>query len=158
MGATVTVLASLVAVPSAASSEFECDGQTATIVGTGRNDVIVGTDGPDVIVGRGDADIIDGGAGDDVICGGRGDDNLRGGKGADRIFGQQNIAYGDTLDGGPGDDLIDGGRGPWYSDDTLVFLGSGSGVTFNARRHTADGISSGHDQVFGVAEVWGTRL
>lgn len=155
---TVTLFASLV-VPSAASSGLQCDGEIATIVGTEGRDVIVGTDGPDVIVGLGMGDVISGGAGDDVMCGGRGQDDLDGGAGNDRIFGQRNRyfaggEYPDTLDGGPGDDLMDGGQG---GGDTVVFSWARSGVTVDARQHTADGTSSGHDQVFRVGKVWGSR-
>jgi Ca2+-binding RTX toxin-like protein len=100
-----------------------CDGQAATIVGSGT---IIGTDGDDVIIGSVDADVIDAGAGNDTICafdgvdvvdggpgddrifGGRGNDRLSGGEGGDTLIGD---AGHDRLLGGPGDDDLSGGPG-----------------------------------------------
>jgi Ca2+-binding RTX toxin-like protein len=65
----------------------QCDGQNATIVGTGNADYLVGTDNKDVIAGLGGDDTIRGLAGNDVICGGDGDDLINGGLGNDQVFG-----------------------------------------------------------------------
>jgi Ca2+-binding RTX toxin-like protein len=81
---TTTVCSYRVVVPT-------CNGQAATIVGTGVNNVLNGTAGRDVIVGLAGADTINGNGGDDVICGGNGPD---------------------TIDGGAGNDWIDGGASP----------------------------------------------
>jgi Ca2+-binding RTX toxin-like protein len=100
-------------VPDAALAE-ECDGQTATIVGTDGDDVLIGTLGPDVIVGLNGNDLLRGVGGDDLLCGNDGADRLRGGPGNDRLFGQEDgdessEKYGDVLIGAAGDDLLDGG-------------------------------------------------
>jgi RTX calcium-binding nonapeptide repeat (4 copies) len=85
-----------------------CKGQSATIVGTDRNDVRSGTPGRDVIVGQGGNDTLFGLAGDDVICGGAGKDKLNGGPGNDSLLGQSGK---DKLKGGGGADLCKGGKG-----------------------------------------------
>src|SRR5688572_10580238 len=75
-----------------------CDGQTATITGSG---VINGTGGNDVIVGFESNDTIKGNGGNDVICGGDGDDIINGNSGNDRIFGELGI---DRIAGDAGND------------------------------------------------------
>jgi Ca2+-binding RTX toxin-like protein len=85
-----------------------CNGQVATIVGTGRADKLIGTNGVDVIVARGGNDTISGLGGNDVICGGPGKDVINGGGGVDTILGE---AGDDELNGGPGVDVLNGGRG-----------------------------------------------
>jgi Ca2+-binding RTX toxin-like protein len=96
----------LVSRPAAASSSSApaCDGKTATIVGTAKNDVIHGTPGNNVIVGLGGNDAIYGMGGNDVICGGAGDDVLISGSGND------------VLDGGAGNDILYPGGGK----DTVI--------------------------------------
>jgi hypothetical protein len=89
---TTTVCSYRVVVPT-------CNGQTATMVGTGANNVLDGTPGRDVIVGLGGADTINGNGGDDVICGGDGPDTIDGGAGNDWI------------DGGASQDTVRGGNG-----------------------------------------------
>jgi hypothetical protein len=106
---SAALLASLTVVTVAAPTAAQlptCDGQPATITGSG---VIVGTDGDDVIVGSDGNDIIEAGAGNDTICGGPGFDTILGEGGRDRIF------------GGSGDDVMDGGPGP---DDLFGFKGN----------------------------------
>ena len=105
---------------------YECNGLTATIVGTEGDDVIRGTDGDDVIMGLGGNDRIFGLQGKDVICGGEGRDRLLGGKkadvliggpGGDKLFGDAGADQllggegNDRLSGGLGDDVLDGERG-----------------------------------------------
>jgi Ca2+-binding RTX toxin-like protein len=76
-----------------------CQGQDATIVGTGRGDKLRGTKGDDVIAAKGGGDTVTGLRGDDLVCGGSGNDKLRG-QGGD-----------DTLNGGDGNDVHRGGGG-----------------------------------------------
>lgn len=80
-------------------SNFKCDGEKATLIGSAGKDTIKGTPKRDVIVAFGGADTVNGGGGNDVLCGSGGKDTLRGGKGKDR------------LDGGGGKDLLTGGGG-----------------------------------------------
>jgi Ca2+-binding RTX toxin-like protein len=111
-----------------------CEGQAATIVGSGGADTLTGTSGRDVIVGLGGADAITAGQGDDLVCGddgstessqegadvltgGAGDDILSGGGQADRLWGTRGA---DRLDGGWGTDLLGGG-----SEDDALAGGSG---------------------------------
>lgn len=90
-----------------APSGPECDGKTATIVGTSKSETIRGTEGADVIFAGKGRDLVKGRGGDDIICGAAGEDTLRGGQGDDRIF------------GGKRDDLILGKVGTDYcSGDT----------------------------------------
>jgi Ca2+-binding RTX toxin-like protein len=76
-----------------------CQGQDATIVGTGRGDKLRGTKGDDVIAAKGGGDTVTGLRGDDLVCGGSGNDKLRG-QGGDH-----------TLNGGDGNDVHRGGGG-----------------------------------------------
>lgn len=85
-----------------------CQGQQATITGTGGRDRITGTPGPDVIAGLGGNDSISGAGGDDLICGGSGKDSIDGGAGNDDLDGGSGD---DTVLGGAGDDLLTGGAG-----------------------------------------------
>ena len=66
----------------------ECDGLTATVVGTTGKDELKGSKFGDVIAGLGAADEIRGRGGRDVICGGSGRDDINGGAKRDRCFGQ----------------------------------------------------------------------
>lgn len=94
-----------------------CQGEQATIVGTGAGDVIHGTSGRDVIVGAGGNDLIYGNGGDDLVCAGGGHDTVFGGEGNDRIYGAggdddlRGDGGNDTIRGGGGRDQIHGGRG-----------------------------------------------
>jgi Ca2+-binding RTX toxin-like protein len=70
----------------AAPPTTTCGGETATIVGTPRNDNnIVGTSGRDVIAALGGNDRICTLAGDDLICAGSVNDQLNGGAGNDDL-------------------------------------------------------------------------
>jgi hypothetical protein len=85
-----------------------CDGQPATIVGSGTirgthgSDVIVGSRGDDEIHGRRGDDLICAGAGDDLVYAGRDDDLVYGGPGNDELRGNRGF---DTVDGEDGRDL-----------------------------------------------------
>jgi uncharacterized protein (DUF1501 family) len=111
-----------------------CNGEEATIVGTGSRETIHGTAGRDVIVGLGGADTIYGHGGDDPICAGPGNDTVFGDAGNDDIFGDtgdDDIRGGDGTDylrGGTGHDQVHGGRGA----DTLRG-NSGSDQLFGKR-------------------------
>jgi Ca2+-binding RTX toxin-like protein len=80
------------AAPSLANAA-ECDGRTATIVGTPGDDTLYGTPGDDVIQGNGGNDRVFAGDGNDLVCtSGLGRDYIRGGPGNDELF--------STYDGG----------------------------------------------------------
>ncbi len=107
----------------------DCNGLTATIVGTSGNDTLTGTAGNDVIIGLAGNDTIKGLGGDDTVCagagvyyvelgavgahfadggadndqvnGGPGNDTLLGSAGFDRLSGFGGV---NTLDGGANDD------------------------------------------------------
>lgn len=85
-----------------------CDGEAATIVGTGGDDNIRGTMGHDVIVARGGDDLVRALAGHDTVCGGAGNDVLSGGRGNDMLSGQRGN---DVLRGGPGNNTLVPGPG-----------------------------------------------
>jgi Ca2+-binding RTX toxin-like protein len=103
-----------------------CQGQDATIVGTGGSDSLRGTSGDDVIAARGGDDTVVGLQGDDVVCGSGGADVIRG-KGGDDVLrageGDDQVAAGggddevqarsgdDAVAGGSGNDLLRGGGG-----------------------------------------------
>lgn len=87
---------------------YLCEGELATIVGTGEADTLSGTQGRDVIVGFGGDDTIIGRGGDDLVCGGGGADAIRGGGGDDTLLGQRGR---DQLVGGRGPDTCIGGGG-----------------------------------------------
>ena len=82
-----------------APAQDQCQGETATIMGTSGDDVLRGTPGRDVIMGLGGNDRIFGLGGNDLICGGAGRDYIAGGDGGDLIY------------GGSGRDVIRGNRG-----------------------------------------------
>ena len=86
----------------------KCQGRTATIIGTSKNDKLKGTKRGDVIAGQDGKDNISGLAGNDRICGGNGKDTLKGGGGNDVLQGGKGK---DTLIGGPGADKLKGGPG-----------------------------------------------
>lgn len=65
-----------------------CEGLTATVVGTTKDDVLKGSRFGDVIAGIGGDDVIRGKGGRDVICGGSGRDDINGGSQRDRCDGQ----------------------------------------------------------------------
>ena len=85
-----------------------CQGRTATLVGTARQDVLRGTSRADVIVALGGGDVVRGLGGNDRICAGAGNDHVEGGAGADRLAG---AAGKDRLLGGVGNDRLRGGAG-----------------------------------------------
>src|SRR6185503_9403545 len=64
----------------------DCNGKSATIVGTYGPDILEGTSGYDVMSGLGGDDTIYGLGGNDVICGGWGSDTIEGGVGDDLLF------------------------------------------------------------------------
>ena len=111
--ATEAFTVSTVVVPPTPTPE--CDGQTATIVGTEGNDVLNGTKRADVIVGLGGKDQINAKKGNDLVCAGAGKDHVVGGPGADDLFGEggDDLLNGnkgaDRLNGGPGEDRCNGG-------------------------------------------------
>ncbi len=117
-----------------------CNGVSATLVGTDKDNILNGTAGDDVIVGgggndtingRGGNDIICGEAGDDTLIGGEGDDELHGGSGNDILLGQ---AGNDVLRGGRGDDSLRGGSGDdllFGDGDNDLLLGKGGNDTLH---------------------------
>src|SRR5918997_2148471 len=83
------------------TTTMNCEGETATIVGTPGNDNnIVGTSGNDRL---------DGSAGNDELHGSIGSDELLGLTGNDQLFGEGGDD--DRLHGGLGNDQLDGGSG-----------------------------------------------
>jgi RTX calcium-binding nonapeptide repeat (4 copies) len=89
-------------------SNFKCDGQKVTLIGSAAKDSIKGTAKRDVIDALGGADTVNGGGGNDVLCGSAGKDTLRGGKGKDRLDGGKGK---DLLVGGASKDILLGGAG-----------------------------------------------
>ncbi len=87
---------------------LECQGQTATVVGSQGSDKIKLGKGTDVVLAMGGNDKVKTGAGRDLVCGGPGEDKLKGGGGADRFRGDNGK---DKLKGGKGADRLNGGRG-----------------------------------------------
>ncbi len=81
----------------------QCNGRSATIIGTSGPDTLYGTDGDDVIVGLGGNDTIRGRAGNDTICGGGGNDSIYGGPGQDWLSGSGGF---DVVSGGGGTDYV----------------------------------------------------
>jgi hypothetical protein len=124
---------------------LRCEGQVATIVGSGPT--INGTDGADVIVADSANNIIDGKGGADRICAGGGKDSISGRGGPDRIFGE---AGQDLIEGGSGDDFVHGGTGA----DKATFSGAGQAVTANLGAGTATG--DGTDSVQSVEGLSGS--
>ena len=110
LGAGAFALGGDAPAPREKQSALECQGKTATIVGTARNDrgetELKGTDRRDVIVGRGGNDVIRGLGGKDIVCAGNGEDDVNGGAGDDVLRGRQSA---DLLSGGKGDDKLFGG-------------------------------------------------
>lgn len=104
-----------------------CQGSTATIVGTPGDDVIEGTSGNDVIVGLGGNDVIHGRGGNDIICGNGGADDIRGGSGVDIIYGGKGR---DTIRGGSSADIIFGnsGRDRLFGNGGVDGISGGSGA------------------------------
>lgn len=118
MSATGNPASQSVALTAASGDvSLRCQGEIATIVGTGGADEITGTSRRDVIVARGGDDVINGMGGADLICAGGGSDTIRGGKGSDEIYGEGGrdtiLADGgkDFVNGGPGNDYLKGGLG-----------------------------------------------
>jgi M6 family metalloprotease-like protein len=112
------------------SSEVECNGLHATIVGTPGDDILTGTSDNDVINGMGGKDTMFGLEGNDTICGGHNSDIIEGGPGDDFLFGNfgnddlSGGAGNDDMIGGRGEDDLDGGDGDdtlsgWSGDDEL---------------------------------------
>ena len=102
-----------------------CDGQLATIVGSGT---ITGTPGDDVIVGSAGPDTIDGLGGNDTICALAGDD---------------------TVTGGAGVDVIDAGDGS----DTLVEAGATFTLTDTILTRTDVGVGTSTDVLSGIEQA-----
>ncbi len=178
----VAMVASVLATSTTAAAQTDgatCDGQAATIEGSGviegtpGNDVIVGSDGVDLIIGRGGDDIICGlsgrdviraGAGDDtvfggggvdIVEGGAGDDFLAGGPKADRLYGGNGD---DDLRGGAGNDQLNGGSGRDHlyggpADDVLNG-GNATDRMFGGRgSDTLIGDAGSRDRLFGGSGV-----
>ena len=103
-----------------------CNGITATILGTSGDDVIAGTSGDDVIVGLDGDDTINGMGGNDIICGNLGDDIITAGSGNDEIYGGSDD---DTIDAGDGNNYVEGNNGndniTSGSGDDTIFGGNG---------------------------------
>ena len=157
LGASVTLLAGVIATPVMASGSAEtCRGLAATITGTGTSPV-VGTEGPDVIVALGGGSVQALG-GDDVIClrsagafvvAGSGDDIVD----ATAARGFTGVILGagsDTFLGGPADDQVwgagNGSTSPGFDDvdtepDTIT-TGRGTDLVSSG---AADSIN--HDQI-----------
>lgn len=141
--AALTMIASLaLAAPADAQEGWQCDGQTATIVGTPGDDVLVGTDEADVIVGREGDDTITALDGDDIVCAGKGDDEVFGGGGFDIIFGAQ------------GDDRLYAADGRGLKDrvDTRgarMFGGAGADTIHGSDRWDRMQGGPGVDQLYG---------
>jgi Ca2+-binding RTX toxin-like protein len=138
-------------VPAASANAVtaQCDGMSATIVGTNGDDTLNGTPGPDVIAGLGGNDVIHGHGGDDVICGGGGDDTLIAADGADAVDGGDGF---DVISGDAGDDTLAGGSG----EDIVVFIGAPSGEQVNLSSGVAIG-GDGRDALSGFEDVWGSN-
>lgn len=121
-GAGMLAVAAAGPVP-AASAQFTCEGEPATIIGSTRGGSVWGTSRRDVIVTFGGSDVIRASAGDDLVCAGGGDDLVYGSFGDDVLHGQDGD---DRLRGQADDDAMYGGNG----DDELLDVG---------RHHIADG-------------------
>jgi len=113
------VLTAVLLPGSAGAAGVECQGVTATVVGTEGADTLEGTKGDDVIASLGGDDVVYGRGGDDLVCGGYGSDRLFGGPGADQLYGgfdrygddpAGTYLVGDVLNGGEGDDRLAGVR------------------------------------------------
>jgi CSLREA domain-containing protein len=103
-----------VEVPSPSSPTApNCQGRTATIVGTDGAETLKGTPNADVIASLGGNDKVSALAGNDRVCAGAGKDKVSGGKGTDRLNGEGGK---DRLAGGGGNDRLKGGKGG----DTLI--------------------------------------
>lgn len=102
-----------------------CDGQLATILGSGT---ITGTSGDDVIVGSAGPDTIDGLGGNDTICALAGDD---------------------TVTGGAGVDVIDAGDGI----DTLVESGATFTLTDTSLTRVDVGVGTSTDTLVGIEQA-----
>lgn len=120
--------------PAVAWFAPRCHGQSATIVGTSRDDSLAGTLGVDVILGLAGNDRIRALGGDDVICSGSGRDYVEAGPGADFMSGARGM---DSLLGEGGDDEIRGGR----TNDWIV--GGDGADTLQGGRGPSDLIEEG---------------
>ncbi len=85
-----------------------CQGETATIVGSLRNDKLIGTRFPDVFAALNGNDVVKGDRGNDLVCAGKGKDRVNGGQGADTLGGEGGK---DRLNGSEGPDALNGGPG-----------------------------------------------
>ncbi|HEX6331003.1 MAG TPA: hypothetical protein VF129_06910 [Actinomycetota bacterium] len=141
-----------------------------SFVGSPGNDHIVGTEGDDTIDGGDGVDEIDYGASSTAVvvelrrqsATGQGTDVLRN---IENVIGtaSDDVLTGDdeanVLDGGTGDDTIDGGGGGdelvgGDGDDTVSFRSSGSGVTVDLKKGTAEG--AGTDTLDAFERVTGS--
>jgi Tol biopolymer transport system component len=98
--------------PDYARLPKKCQGQPASIIGTGNVDDLVGFEFRDVFQALGDDDNAVGKEGRDRMCGKGGKDNLVGGPDNDTLYGEGGA---DTLKGAEGNDKCFGGPG----DDTF---------------------------------------
>lgn len=122
----------------------QCEGRTATIIGTPGKDNIKGTKRADVILALGGNDRIRSFSGPDAICAGPGRDHVDaggngeggggdlvlGGPGDDELILRPELG---TLKGGPGDDLLIGSKGgdALYGEAGDDVLRSGPAPPFN---------------------------
>jgi Ca2+-binding RTX toxin-like protein len=136
------------AIPAQAAEQ--CNGKTATIVGTSGDDDIYGTDGNDVISSLGGKDRIFARKGSDTICAGEGRDFafgegsvdwIEGAGGHDRLSGGKDD---DRLMGGPGSDGLIGGP-----DDDRLKGGVGNDRFFAMREENSDSARDGDDDFIG---------
>jgi hypothetical protein len=130
----------------------ECDGVTATIVGTDAGDLLFGTARPDVIQALSGNDVIFGFGGNDIICGGRGNDTLYGNTGNDNVLGDEGF---DALFGGVGNDQLHGGadndRAFGEAGMDGILGGSGDDALFGGAGDDRLSGNEGNDRLFGQA-------
>ena len=94
--------------PDYARKRENCDGRSASIIGTANADDLSGFEFKDVIQALAENDTARGEKGRDVICGKGGEDDLRGGPDNDQLFGG---GQDDSLNGAGGKDKCFGGPG-----------------------------------------------
>jgi Ca2+-binding RTX toxin-like protein len=146
-----------------------CQGFSATMVGTKHNDHIRGTSGRDIIVGLGGNDTISSLGGDDRICGNGGNDKLLAGPGVDKLDGGtgRNVLKGgadaDSLFGGPsvdsfwpgsGNDVVSGGGTGGH--EWVHYENSPGPMNIDLASGEANGF--GTDLLFAVLDVVGSMF
>ncbi|GAA4961570.1 hypothetical protein GCM10023225_01490 [Kineococcus glutinatus] len=118
-----------------------CEGQPATIVGTGAFN---GTAGNDVIIGSTAVDTVNGGGGDDRICGLAGNDVINGGPGNDRLFGQDgDDQFTVTGAASDGTDLVSGAGGS----DLATYTGRTAALSLSLDGVSNDGLPGENDRL-----------